>query len=134
MKKGEQGTMASKSRGARNDRGAFDLAMVERLCAVIEQETTDLKSLERVDYEASNARKAQGLLELNRLLHAADDRRTPELIDGLRRLEMAIIDNQKLLLVHLSAANAITGLIARAVRESQSDGTYGVDGGPSSDT
>ena len=120
--------MANKKDRALQERNAFSVTIIDRLRLAIEQETADVQSLRRVDYEAYNLRKSQGLLEISRLLPSLDGRPSPALIEALRGLEAAIIENQKALGVHLAAANAINDLISRAVRESQSDGTYCVDG------
>ena len=115
---------------AQHDPEGFGVMIVERLLRVIEQESADVRNLRRIDYDSYNSKKSQGLLEISRLLPSLEFRTSPALIDALQRLEAAIAENQKVLSLHLAAASTINALIARAVRESQSDGTYCVSGLP----
>ena len=104
---------------------AMVLPVVDRLRQTIEAENRDLAQRARVDYLAFSQRKSQGLMELSRLRPA---------LDGLRqnaRAKAAIADlstkldaNYRLLGLQLRAAKTISSLVARAIRDGQSDGTY----------
>ncbi len=78
-----------------------------------------------VDYHAYNLRKSQGLLELNRLAPAfANHQIGPVLRAALADLHAKLETNRRLLRTQLLAAQAVSNIIARAIRDSQSDGTY----------
>jgi anaerobic glycerol-3-phosphate dehydrogenase len=78
-----------------------------------------------VDYDAFNRRKSQGLLELNRLTPSlAGMRLGPALAASLAGLQSRLETNRRLLSTQLSAARAVSNIITRAIRDSQSDGTY----------
>jgi hypothetical protein len=74
---------------------------------------------------AYSARKNQGLLELNRLLPALSGA-TPSgaLREALSDLAAALEANRRALGVQLKASVAVAEIIARAIRDGQSDGTY----------
>jgi hypothetical protein len=70
-------------------------------------------------------RKSQGLLELNRLAPAlASNHVGPVLRAALADLHAKLETNRRMLRTQLQAARAVADIIARAIRESQSDGTY----------
>ncbi len=104
---------------------AAALPIVERLRQTVEAETADIEQRRPVHYEAYSLRKNQGLLELNRLVSAID--RTT-LIGPLRAaladLHAKLEINRRALAVQLKACAAVSEIIARAIREGQSDGTY----------
>jgi hypothetical protein len=65
------------------------------------------------------------LLELKRLAPAlADTQVGPILRVALADLYTKLETNRRMLRTQLRAAQAVTNIIARAIRESQSDGTY----------
>ena len=103
----------------------FLLAAVERLTEAVQRETDDLKEVGPVDYRGHSQRKSQGLLELARLEptltgFSADPRARAAFARLIARLE----DNQRLLHARLRAARTVSELVARAIRDQQSDGTY----------
>ena len=103
----------------------FILAAIERLIDVIERETRDLAGPGPVDYRAHSQRKSQGLLELSRLEpKLAGVRSHPRARAALAELLRRLDDNQKLLHARLRAARTIADVLARAIRDGQSDGTY----------
>jgi len=91
---------------------AMILPVVDRLRQALDEENQDIARRGPVDYRAYNLRKSQGLLELNRL--------APALADLQAKLET----NHRMLHTQLKAARAVSEIIAKAIRESQSDGTY----------
>jgi len=104
---------------------AMALPVVERLRQTVAAENEDIAQGRSVPYEAYSLRKNQGLLELNRLLPAlgragADG----ALRDALADLNATLEVNRRALGVQLKAAAAVAEIIARAVRDGQSDGTY----------
>jgi hypothetical protein len=104
---------------------AMILPVVDRLRRTLEEENEDIARRGSVDYHAYNLRKSQGLLELKRLAPAlADTQVGPILRVALADLYTKLETNRRMLRTQLRAAQAVTNIIARAIRESQSDGTY----------
>jgi hypothetical protein len=104
---------------------AMALPIVERLSEAVAAENDDIAKGRRVPYETYSRRKNQGLLELNRLLPAlggatADGALRDALADLLAKLEI----NAQALDVQLKASTAVAEIIAKAIRDGQSDGTY----------
>ncbi len=104
---------------------AMILPVVDRLRQALDEENQDMARRGPVDYHAYNLRKSQGLLELNRLAPAlADNQVGPVLRAALADLHAKLETNRRMLRTQLQAARAVADIIARAIRESQSDGTY----------
>lgn len=104
---------------------AMVLSVIERLSLVVGAENSDLTERRTVDYPAHSQRKSQGLLELNRLRPAlASVSANPAARAALADLSAALEINHRLLRTELKAAQTVSGLIAQAIREGQSDGTY----------
>jgi hypothetical protein len=101
------------------------LVTIDRLEQLIEQETRELGHLKPMDLREFNRRKSQGLLELSRALRGLGDKvhddRVPQRLAQLRgRLD----HNLAALRMHLRAAQEVTSIIARAIQDAESDGTY----------
>jgi hypothetical protein len=101
------------------------LAAIERLRRIVEAENEQIARGGLVDYEAGNLRKSQGLLELDRL------RPVLATVPPGAPLRAAFCDLQAILEINrerlgtqLMAARTVANLIARTIREGQSDGTY----------
>ncbi len=114
---------------ANSSRGQSPIAMilpvVDRLRRTLDEENEDIGRRGSVDYHAYNLRKSQGLLELKRLAPALADMQVgPVLRVALADLYTKLETNRRLLRTQLKAAQAVANIIARAIRESQSDGTY----------
>lgn len=113
--------------GADNGEASFAAIhqMLLRLEEVVQQETEALQSRRVVDLEAYNIRKSQCLLELTRALRliegVAPDR---ALMERMSRLRILLEANRAILKMHLDAAQEISTIIADALREAESDGTY----------
>ena len=104
---------------------AAALPIVERLRDALAAENSDIATGRRVAYESYSLRKNQALLELNRLLPvlggaAGEGALGEALADLLIKLEV----NAQALHVQLKASTAVAEIIAKAIRDSQSDGTY----------
>src|SRR5262245_2448623 len=85
----------------------------ERLEDIVEQETAALRSRKAVDFNDSNNRKSQGLLDLSRALHMLGDAvPSDETKDALRRLRGKLDANRDVLQTHLDAVHEVAGIIA----------------------
>jgi hypothetical protein len=99
--------------------------VIERLEEVVDQETAALRNRTAIDLKDFNNRKSQGLLELNRALRGLDnppkDRTVTTRLAGLRaKLEV----NRTVLETHLAAVHEVATVLADAIRDAESDGTY----------
>jgi hypothetical protein len=103
----------------------FVLLAIERLAEAIETETRDLATPGGVDFRMHAQRKSQGLMELNRLEPALSTLRGhPRLRKALTQLLEKLDANERLLHAKLRAARTVAEIVARAIAEGQSDGTY----------
>ena len=103
----------------------FFVGTIERLAEAVERETRDLAGPGPVDYRGHSLRKSTGLLELSRLEPKLTNFRTDARVRAaLGQLLAKLEANQKLLHARLRAARTISEVVARAIRDGQSDGTY----------
>ncbi len=116
--------MTQPQRRAQSAAAAAALPIVERLIAAIEAENRDLEQGRPAQYEAYSLRKNQGLLELNRLIPALDRAAASPLREALADLHAKLEVNRRALAVQLRACAAVSEIIARAIQDGQSDGTY----------
>jgi hypothetical protein len=101
------------------------LPVLERLRAILEQENQELGRGATIDYQGHSQRKNQILLELTRMKASlASARVNPTLAGALSDLANKLDINRRLLGAQLKAARTIASIVARAIREGQSDGTY----------
>jgi hypothetical protein len=107
--------------------GTFNNA-IERLECLLDKETAMLVEQQPFALDEFNHKKRHGLLELSRAMDAmreldrnllCHDLKTP-----LARLRVKLQNNLAILQTHLDAVGAIAGIIARAIQEQESDGTY----------
>ena len=117
--------MTSPAHGARSSADAMVLAIVDRLSETVGEENDAIARRLAFDHHSCSLRKSQGLLELNRLSAAfAGAAPGAALRDALGRFSAALEENQRRLRVRLEAAKTVSNIVARAIRDSQSDGTY----------
>jgi hypothetical protein len=117
--------MSQPLRRAQSPAAAAVLPIVERLSATIDAENRDLEQGRRAKYEAYSQSKNQGLLELNRLLPALSGATiAAPLRDSLNELHAKLDINRRALAMQLKACEAVSEIIARAIQDGQSDGTY----------
>jgi hypothetical protein len=101
------------------------LVVLERLADAVERETRDLGGPGPIDFRAHSQRKSQGLLELSRLESVlANMKGHPRLRVALTHLLCKLDDNHRLLHAKLQAARTVAEVVARAISDGQSDGTY----------
>jgi hypothetical protein len=101
------------------------LPIVTRLIATIEAENRDLEHGRLAQFEAYSLRKNQALLELNRLIPALDRViAAGPFREALADLQAKLEVNRRALAFKLKACAAVAEIIARAIQDGQSDGTY----------
>lgn len=112
-----------------DEKGSAMLSLVEsaieRLEEAVEQETAALNMRAGVDLREFNDRKSQGLLELTRAMrHIEGTAPEPALVTRLARLRSKLDRNSVALKMHLDAVREISAVMADAMRDAESDGTY----------
>jgi hypothetical protein len=115
-----------------SDQGAANFALrqaAERLLQLLERETAALCTRQPVDMDDLCNRKNQALLELSRIGRrvehdAVDDRLRATLAELRRRLD----ENRSALKLHLQAVGEVADILATAIRDAESDGTYSTGG------
>jgi hypothetical protein len=98
---------------------------IERLEAVVDQETAALRGRAATDFREFNNRKSQGLLELSRSLRYFQGA-TPSnaVLARLADLRTKLDINRAVLKLHLEAVREVSTIMADAIRDTESDGTY----------
>ncbi len=100
------------------------LNTIERLECVIEAETAALQQQTGLDLSEFNHKKRHGVLELSRTIRVLDEE-TLECAQGpLHRLRDKVEKNLSILEIHMRAVHAVSDIIANAIQERESDGTY----------
>lgn len=96
-----------------------------RVARVVDLETEMLRLYRPIDLASYNHQKSHGLLELTRALRAfAPNPLEPDLLRSLAELREKLEKNLAVLDIHLKAVRQVSALIARAIEEDSSDGTY----------
>ncbi len=92
---------------------------------MLDRETTALKRREPVDMDELCNRKNQALLELSRIGQRFDrDAIDAELRPMLAELREKLDENRSVLTLHLRAVQEVAEILAAAIRDADSDGTY----------
>jgi hypothetical protein len=98
---------------------------IERLEEVVDQETAALKGRAAADLREFNNRKSQGLLELSRSLrHFQGAAPSNAVLARLAGLREKLDTNKAVLKLHLEAVREVSTIMADALRDAESDGTY----------
>jgi hypothetical protein len=98
---------------------------IERLEEVVDEETAALESSAGINLADFNNRKSQGLLELNRALRSHDGlARDKAALARLAGLRAKLGANRAVLKTHLDAVREVATVLADAIRDTESDGTY----------
>jgi len=110
--------------------GGFTNA-VERLERLLDRETAMLIGQQPIALDDFNHKKRHGLLELSRAMDAMRglnrDCLGHDPKETLARLRVKLQMNLAILRTHMDAVGAIAAIIARAIQEHESDGTYTPD-------
>jgi flagellar biosynthesis/type III secretory pathway chaperone len=97
-----------------------------RLEDVIGEETAALEARQSIDLQDFNRRKSRSLLELTRIIRSLPPKiMDEELRRRIERLRHSLVRNKELLRIHLTAAQEIAEVLANAIGDAESDGTYG---------
>ena len=117
--------LAASQSGTRSP-AAFEacLRAIERVEQVVDQETHALKRHERGKLDDFTRRKSHGLLELTRAVRTLDSGAGQSLGPRLRALQAKLSENSAVLRMHLEAVQEISAVMAHAIRDGESDGTY----------
>lgn len=103
---------------------------INRLEAVLAGETLALVNGDRMGLGEISNRKNQSLLELSRIGRGLD---AGSLSDAVRprigTLRERLADNSRLLELHMEATAEITSMLAQAIADAESDGTYAAPSG-----
>lgn len=106
------------------------MAIVDRVETVVDAETEALSHHVPFDMTELNHRKRQGVLELSRILRTlTGGQPNLEARDRLARLAVKLERNRRVLDVKLRAVREIADIIARSMRDAESDGTYSLSAG-----
>jgi hypothetical protein len=101
------------------------LRAIERIEQVVDQETLALRQNQTVDLDDFSRRKSHGLLDLTRGLRGLDAATAKRTMgQHLRALRVKLAENGAALHRHLDAVQEVSAILARAIREGESDGTY----------
>jgi hypothetical protein len=100
------------------------LKTLERLENVIDVETAALQQHKSVDLSEFNHKKRHGVLELSRAMRVLDEEALECAQGPLRRLRDKVEKNLAILEIHMRAVHAVSDIIANAIQERESDGTY----------
>jgi hypothetical protein len=101
---------------------------IERIERLLDLETEMLKQHRPIVLHNFNHKKSHGLLELTRTMDALRALDNPaadfDLRAPLERLRVKLESNLAMLQMHLNAVGEIAEIIARAIQDHESDGTY----------
>lgn len=98
---------------------------IERVTNIIDLETQNLRNYQPIDLVSFNHQKSHGLLELTRAMRAIpQDALDLEILQSLGVLRERLQNNLETLNIHLKAVRQVSALIARAIEDHNSDGTY----------
>jgi hypothetical protein len=111
-----------------SDQGSAHVALkhaVARLAQLLDRETAALRMREPVDMDDLCHRKNQALLELSRIGRRIDgDHVDEQLRSALAELRKKLDENRSVLELHLQAVSEVADILATAIRDADSDGTY----------
>ncbi|MGX4769752.1 flagellar biosynthesis protein FlgN [Bradyrhizobium guangdongense] len=101
------------------------LAAIRRLETIVVEETTALATGQKVDFDDFSARKSRSMLEFVRLMRARMHLGgETEITEEIQRLREKLERNRSLLEMHYEAVREVAGIIVKAIKDAESDGTY----------
>ena len=112
---------------ARSDEVRGLLAAIRRLESVVEEETVMLETGKKIDLDDFSTRKSRSMLEFVHLMRARIHLGgEAQVTEEIQRLRQKLERNRAVLEMHYEAVREVAAIIVRAIRESDSDGTYSV--------
>ncbi|MEW5422256.1 flagellar protein FlgN [Amorphus sp. 3PC139-8] len=100
-------------------------SVLDRLDQILDVEIAALSHPDTADLSLVCRQKSRLLLELSRLVREDEPVRSDTALAArLTEVREKLVRDQSLLSVHLAATEEISELIAQAMREAESDGTY----------
>lgn len=110
---------------ARSDEVRGLLAAIRRLEGIVEEETAALATGQKIDFDEFSARKSRSMLEFVRLMRAGMHLGAEvEVTEQIQRLREKLERNRAILEMHYDAVREVAGIIVKAIKEAESDGTY----------
>ncbi|MCK1736060.1 flagellar biosynthesis protein FlgN [Bradyrhizobium sp. 138] len=110
---------------ARSDEVRGLLAAIRRLEGIVEEETAALATGQKIDFDEFSARKSRSMLEFVRLMRAGMHLGAEvEVTEQIQRLREKLERNRSILEMHYDAVREVAGIIVKAIKEAESDGTY----------
>jgi hypothetical protein len=101
------------------------LAASRRLAGIVEEETLALETGKKIDFDDFSARKSRSMLEFVRLMRARMHLGSEsEVTEEIGRLRATLERNRAILEMHYDAVREVAGIIVKAIRDAESDGTY----------
>ncbi|TGN88268.1 flagellar biosynthesis protein FlgN [Bradyrhizobium yuanmingense] len=117
--------MVDAADAARSDEMRGLLAAIRRLAGIVEEETTALATGQKIDFDDFSARKSRSMLEFVRLMRARMHLGGEvEITEEIQRLREKLERNRSILEMHYDAVREVAGIIVKAVKDAESDGTY----------
>ncbi len=116
---------ATKLEATRSEEVSSLLAAIRRLESIVEEETVALATGQKIDFDDFSARKSRSMLEFVRLMRARMHLGgETEITEEIQRLREKLERNRSLLEMHYDAVREVAAIIVKAIKESESDGTY----------
>lgn len=98
---------------------------IERLEILVDEETSALRSMDTANLKDFSNRKSQGLLELTRAMRTVQAGEVPQVLrPQLKSLRAKLEVNRSVLKMHVEAVQEVATVMASAIRDFESDGTY----------
>lgn len=117
--------MADAANAVRSDEVRGLLAAIRRLAGIVEEETVALAAGQKIDFDEFSARKSRSMLEFVRLMRARMHLGGEvEITEEIQRLREKLERNRSILEMHYDAVREVAGIIVKAIKEAESDGTY----------
>jgi hypothetical protein len=116
---------AARLEATRSEEVSGLLAAIRRLESIVEEETVALATGQKIDFDDFSARKSRSMLEFVRLMRARMHLGgETEITEEIQRLREKLERNRSLLEMHYDAVREVAAIIVKAIKDSESDGTY----------
>jgi hypothetical protein len=103
----------------------FILSAIDRIEAVVIEETQALRTSMTYDLERSNNRKSHSIVDFNNAVrNLTKSDLDSEIVRRLEVMRRHLRENHTVIQLHLEAAKEISALLSEAMQDAESDGTY----------